>query len=97
MFSEGEENSWAAVGCACLFFRNRLEPKISRQSDFLASKSSLAVVLQIEFAFSSHFLIGSTHALFASVSLLDCSSNDFLTVTLTKILNEMFTYKRKLN
>ena len=80
MFSEGGEISGAARGCAFLFFRMRLEPKISRQSDFLANKSSFAVVLQIETAVSIHFFIGSIQEFASSVSLLDCSSNDFFSL-----------------
>ena len=80
MFSGGEKEIAAAEGCVFWDCKIRFEPKISLARDFLANKSSLLVMLQIELARLSHFRIGSTHAFEVSVSLLFCSSNDFFSL-----------------
>ena len=44
MFSGGEKEIWAAVGCAFWDFRIRFEPKISLASVFLPFRSALCAV-----------------------------------------------------
>ena len=77
MFSGGETEKEAAVGCTFWDFRNRFEPSISLARTFFSVKSPLAVMLQIELARWSQLRIGSTHAVEVRVNLLFCSSSDF--------------------
>ncbi len=67
----GEIRNWSSFMTTSFCRICRFDPKISRHKDFLAARSSLFAILQIETARSSHALIGSTHVKNAHRRLLN--------------------------